>query len=35
MAIVKVEKFNLISFKNELNALLKQLQEFVEVDLEN
>ncbi|CAM3226938.1 V-type ATP synthase subunit I [Streptobacillus felis] len=32
MAIVKVEKFNLISFKNELNALLKQLQEFVEVD---
>ncbi len=32
MAIVKVERFNLISFKNELNALLKQLQEFVEVD---
>lgn len=34
MAIVKVKKFNLISFKSELNALLKKLQEFVEVDFQ-
>ena len=32
MAIVKVKKFNLITFKNELNALLKELQKFEEVD---
>lgn len=32
MAIVKLEKFNLICFKNELNKLLGKLQDFVEVD---
>lgn len=35
MAIVKVKKFNLISFKKELNALLKKFQEFVEVDFQS
>lgn len=32
MAIVKIKKFNLINFKNELNSLLKTLQDFTEVD---
>lgn len=32
MAIVKVEKFNLIIFKEELNALLREFQKFNEID---
>ena len=32
MAIVKLEKFNLILFKNDVNRLLKDFQKFEEID---